>query len=304
MQALSGRRHRVEELAFSHDGRWIAAGGRSGPHIWDTTNPTAKPQNPKLPGLYQRAQTLCFHPDGRLFLQDGPSRWYIYDPEAKKRTDLGGRRVCTVVPSPDGQRVVRIHEPSPLRIWKFGAKDKLEAESEVPLTTTYVVTAAFSPDGSRLATAEIKSEIMMPGRVYRQTQALTLRTARTGKPTRTLRAVFARPDQLLFSHDGERLFARTAGSFACWTLAEPDKSPKKAVNPARKHFLSMAYHREGKLLTVDNDRLVRVWDAATLRHERAIEWNIGKLYAVAVSPDGTRAAVGSHTGKVLVWDWD
>jgi hypothetical protein len=47
-----------------------------------------------------------------------------------------------------------------------------------------------------------------------------------------------------------------------------------------------------------------VWDAATLKLDRTIEWNVRKLYAVAVSGDGTRAAVGSHTGKVLVWDWD
>ena len=66
----------------------------------------------------------------------------------------------------------------------------------------------------------------------------------------------------------------------------------------------MAVHPAGPLLTVANDKLVQVWDAPALAPSRAIEWNVGKLYAVAVSPDGTRAAVGSHTGKVLVWDWD
>ena len=57
-------------------------------------------------------------------------------------------------------------------------------------------------------------------------------------------------------------------------------------------------------MTVDTDRLVRVWDVASLTVTRTIEWNIGNLNAVAASPDGTRAAVGSGTGKVLVWDWD
>ena len=33
-------------------------------------------------------------------------------------------------------------------------------------------------------------------------------------------------------------------------------------------------------------------------------WDVGRLRSVAFSPDGTRAAVGSDTGKVVVWDVD
>jgi WD40 repeat protein len=73
----------------------------------------------------------------------------------------------------------------------------------------------------------------------------------------------------------------------------------------RRHRVEeLAFHPDGSLPTVGGDRLVRVWDAETLTPGRVIEWNVGKLYAVAVSPDGARAAVGRHTGKVVVWDRD
>jgi WD40 repeat protein len=33
-------------------------------------------------------------------------------------------------------------------------------------------------------------------------------------------------------------------------------------------------------------------------------WNIGRMRSIAFSPDGTLAAAGSDTGKIIVWDVD
>jgi WD40 repeat protein len=67
----------------------------------------------------------------------------------------------------------------------------------------------------------------------------------------------------------------------------------------------MAFHPSGSILaSSDESRAVRFWDAATLTELRAFAWDVGKPGAVAFSPDGTRAAVGSHTGRVLLWDVD
>lgn len=299
MQVFSGRRHTVRELAFSHCGRWLAAGGPDGGlHVWDTANPTDPAAQP-LPERVRAVNTLVARTDGAWFFRDPGGRWCLFNPATNSLTVLGPSRARGVVPSPDGRRAVRVDEHAPLRTWAFGADGKPVPESTVRCRPTYFKTAAFAPDCATFATAEV----LIGGKPL-QIPALTLRAADTGEPVRALKGTFLNTPQMAFSRDGAHLLAWSAGSLACWAVAEPDAAPRKAVNPTRKHFVSMAVHPAGPVLTVDNDRLVRVWDVPALAPSRTIEWNIGKLYAVAVSPDGTRAAVGSHTGRVLVWDWD
>ena len=49
---------------------------------------------------------------------------------------------------------------------------------------------------------------------------------------------------------------------------------------------------------------MRLWSVPELVPYRAFEWKTGKLYALAVSHDGTRVAAGGEQAKVIVWDWD
>ncbi len=300
MQILSGRRTRVEQLAFSHCGRWLAAGYSGGVHVWDTSNPAAKPRHPEGPG-HNYCSIFGFRPNGRLFFSDVRKQCHDYDPTLPgEHSEPRGELNWGCVLSPDTTRAAEFSsgyaKPSLLQTWRIDGDGTPTAGAKVDLSGTDVTCLAFSPDGTTLATAERTR--------YGPDPQLVFRAADTLQKLCEVRSVYREPTQLLYSPDGTKLLLRSGGGFACWNLAKLEKSPRKAANPGRRHFLSMAFHPGGKLLTVDNDRLVRVWDTATMKSERTIEWSIGKLHSVAFSPDGTRAAVGSGTGKVLVWDWD
>src|SRR5262252_7345950 len=58
-------------------------------------------------------------------------------------------------------------------------------------------------------------------------------------------------------------------------------------------------------VTASDDKTARVWEVASGRQLAVLRppqdiGNEGKLYAVALSPDGAVVAVGGYTG----WDWD
>jgi WD40 repeat protein len=297
MQALRGRRHRVTELLFSPCGRWLAAAGSyGGVDVWDTLNPNDKPSHTPLSGAGGGywSGLLAFRPDGKLFCCNARYHWFLFDWAAHTLIELAtptqhGR----FTPSPDGTTAVLADDRNPFECWTIPAEGPPAQKWTTKNQSWMHAAAAFSPDGSAVACAEWRNS----------KRAVIVRDTATGETRHELPLPATSVTHLAFAPGGLIVGTSTA-SLLCWDLAEPTKAPKKAGNPSRRHFQAMTVHPAGPVLTLDNDRLVRVWDAATVNPYRAIEWNIGKLYAGAVSPDGARAAVGSHTGRVLVWDWD
>jgi WD40 repeat protein len=81
--------------------------------------------------------------------------------------------------------------------------------------------------------------------------------------------------------------------------------PRVVQNDNRKHFTALAYHPDGRRLFVTgNDKTVQVFDTRSLDRVTRYTWNLDRLSAVAVSPDGTLASAGSAGGDVVVWDLD
>ena len=114
---------------------------------------------------------------------------------------------------------------------------------------------------------------------------------------------------LLFSRDGQHLFAGTrAGEIQVWSLSQEKtvqtlRGPAEPVRQLRQDALGrslFAVQRTNSLL-LDGPCQLQVWNTATGQPQAP--WPLPRLpFACALSPDGRRLATGHFPGVVLVWD--
>ena len=133
---------------------------------------------------------------------------------------------------------------------------------------------------------------------------LILRDAATGSEIATGAYPHPRNARLSFRPDGRQVVAPFETTLVVWDTRMPGM-PALVRNDSRQHFTAAAYHPSGRyLFTAGNDASVSVWDTEDWVRVKRFDWDIGRLRAVAVSPDGLLAAAGSDRGRVVVWDVD
>ena len=188
-----------------------------------------------------------------------------------------------------------------------------------------VEAVAFSPDGTRLATAsrdgtarlwEVatgreQARLEHDGWVTRVafspdgTRLATSndRTARlwevaTGREQARLQHDGV-VEAVAFSPDGTRLAtASRDGTARLWEVATGRELGRmKHVTSVR----AVAFSPDGTRLATSNDRMARLWEVATGREQARLEHNDG-VSAVAFSPDGTRLATVSPSRTARLWE--
>jgi WD40 repeat protein len=288
MIVLKAHDGRVYDLRFSPDGRTLAtAGGPPGVRVYD---PAGGAERWVADPPATAAAAVRFTADGALLvaleeavpvvrdaatgavLRRLPGTAHLLDLAPGDRALLAD--VLTLVPV--GPRWVDVRTGAELATWPPRNRDRVGTR------------AACSPDGrhvANLTTAGLALHDAVTGAVKAEAGVVSL--------SRTL--AFAPDGRRLYHADGPHLIARYVG-----TLSEAARGKHGA-----KHPQDLAVTPDGRhVLTVSNDKTVVVWDAATCQPVRTYDWKIGKLHAVAVSPDGTLAAAGGDTGKIVVWDVD
>jgi WD40 repeat protein len=109
------------------------------------------------------------------------------------------------------------------------------------------------------------------------------------------------PQCLSFTPTGSLLAAGGTG-LVLFDARTTSCSQKGRAGPA---VSAVAFSPDGRELVAGTESgLVELWDNASGRLLRALDWGCGPISAVTVAPDGSTCAAGTETGQIVVWDWD
>jgi WD40 repeat protein len=276
-------------VAFSPDGRWLAAGGSAhAADVWDLH----APQN--------LARRLADMHDPIIRVQFTAGSLFVVSSSWVRRFDggtlalVGARNlgnIRRVVAAPDGATVIvsdgalrrRSVDLSTAPRLDWSLEDISGGIADVALTEQGEILAAHIwPTGGSLI------DVREPGR------GDLLDSVPVSGP----------PHRIACSADGSRAAILANGNLSVWDLVAQAPLADR-TSPVHGGWLSVAFDLHGRrIVTGGIDSTVAVWDAASNGPPlTTFQWGVGPVYAVTFDRDGLRAAAAGHSGAV-VWDVD
>ena len=178
-----------------------------------------------------------------------------------------------------------------LRGWEWDYQERLCNHELRTLKghTNSVGSVAFSPDGTRLATASYDNTVKLWD--AGTSQVLRIFTGHTnGVPS------------VVFSPDGTRLASASHDK----TVILWDVDTGKILHTLRGHtgeVYGVAFSPDGThVASASNDKTVKLWDAGSGKELHTLEGHKGVVRIVAFSPDGMRLASAGFDKTVKLWD--
>ena len=295
-QPLTGPTNTIYSIAFSRDGRLLAAGSADGTvRLWDVADlarPTTVGRALKVPGAAGArgyVESVAFSPDGRT-LAAGTSvktvwLWNVSRPAAPAAfrgmpLTGPGNLVSGVAFSPDGRTLAASSEDDKVWLWSVHANGGTAApDGTLAGATDWANTVAFSPDGRSLAEGTSDASVLV-----------------WNLATRAITATLDQPQPVTsVTWDGQnRIAASDAdGTVALWPLPAP-------VLDTGNSPASVAYSPDGATLAVGGTS-VQLWDVAT--HTLLVTHALPPqviVNATAFSPSGAAVAVALSNGTVAL----
>jgi WD40 repeat protein len=157
--------------------------------------------------------------------------------------------------------------------------------------TSEVRNVAFSPDGTRLASASSDQTV----KVWSAT------TDGAGPRTMPVREKYIL--KLAFSPNGTRL--ASAGESGIVEICDVTTGQELLTLESRPgvRVWGVAFSRDGgRLASTGSDRTVTLWDARTGHMLLPLKGHTKDVTGVAFSADGTRVASGAWDGTAIIWD--
>ena len=271
---LRGPQASVNGIAFSPDGRTLAAGGERSIQLWDVS--TRRPLGAPLMGHTEQVNCVAFSPDGT--------------------TLASGSGMDHVSGRPDDFAVG--HADKAIHLWDVRTRQALGSPlvppsqpGIVPGFSGSVENLAFSPDGGKVVCGQ--------GEEW---------DVQTRRPSRRLPFVDSDPT---FSPDGALAAdEEDDGTVRLWDVAAGRSIGRLAtirpgVTPDASGAQSVAFSRNGRLLAVGyGDGAIQLWDVRLQRRFGGLLTTQGStgFASMAFSPDGETLAADQGDGKMILWD--